>query len=630
MLRRAPIHDSQTQPLARYEPIESYALIGDRLSTALVSQSGSVDWACFPRMDSPTVFARILDADKGGSWSIAPEGPYQVHRQYRPGTTILETTLTTGTGTAVVTDFMPPSSAELERLGDSSIVRIVRGITGRVAMRNRLHPAFNYGRDDHAWTRAEGLGVRASTRDESLTLYSSRLEFAFDGAVAEAQFETKPGEKHIFVLSHRTPPALMFGQGLRDLAPRALETTERYWSEWARRADYDGPHRLLVERSALTLRLLDYAPTGAIIAAATASLPETPGGIRNWDYRFCWIRDASFTLYAFLLLGYAEEAENYLNWLLDVTRGDPAALKVLYGVDGETHAPEQVLEHFEGYDGARPVRIGNGAQDQAQHDMYGEVLDCAYLMYRNGGVVTEGLWELLRQAVDHVCEIWHEPDHGPWEIRSRPRHFVYSKVICWVAVDRGLRLAEECGLPCDRERWEAVRGEIRDEVLEKGYKEDLQCFTAAYDGDDLDAAVLALPLRRFIDANDPRMVSTVERIGKDLSFEGAPHLLRRVSPGFEDGLHGEEGAFLLCSFWLVDCLIMQGRLEEAERLFATLEGHTNDLGLCAEMVDPTTGRHLGNFPQAFTHIAFIVSASNLERAKRGKATAEESVAVSDD
>lgn len=625
-------HDHHsTQPAnSAYEPIADYALIGDRHTTALVSRSGSIDWACFPRVDSPTVFARILDAKKGGFWSIAPASPFESSRQYRDGTAILETTFTTSTGSVLVQDFMPPTSTEFHTLTESCIIRIVRGLHGRVPMQLKVHPAFDYGRAEHEWELAPGLGIRASTGAESLTLYSTRLSFNTEGPTAAGEFEASAGTEHIFLLSHRKPAALMYSSGLRDIVSRALESTEHYWQAWLSRCTYKGHYPALVARSAITLRLLDYAPTGAIVAAATASLPETPGGIRNWDYRFSWVRDASFTLYAYLLLGYTDEAETYLNWILQVSSGHPKSLKVLYGVEGEQHAPEQILDHFEGYMGASPVRVGNDAQDQPQHDMYGELLDCAYLMYRNGGVLSAGLWSMLRRIVDHVCDIWREPDNGPWEIRSAPRHFVYSKTLCWVAVDRGLRLAEACHGDADIERWRAVREEIRDEILEKGYREDLGCFTAAYDGDDLDAAVLALPLRRFIEADDPRMVSTVDRIARELAFDEMPHLLRRVSPHFDDGLYGEEGGFLLCSYWLVDCLIMQGRLDEAESIFKMLEAHANDVGLYAEMVDPSTGEHLGNFPQAFSHIALILSAANLARAREGKETVESTITVHDD
>lgn len=616
--------DTAFEPAPRTVPIEDYALIGDRISAALVSKYGSIDWACFPYMDSPSVFARILDAGKGGSFQIAPTHRFQSSRAYREDTSILETTFTCGTGTVVVTDFMPARSGELQRLGDGAIIRIVRGVTGRVEMGVRFDPRFDYAREDPTWDIAPGMGARSRAAGQSLTLYSSRLRFEEheEGGVY-GTFETRPGDEYRFVLSYRKPAAMMFTRGMRDLAPTALEATERYWREWIARCTYTGPHADVVRRSAITLRLLDFAPTGAIAAAPTTSLPETPGGIRNWDYRYCWIRDSAFTLYSFFVLGYPEEAEVYLQWLFDVTLGDPARLQVLYGINGEHEAAEHELGHLEGYGGARPVRIGNGAKDQLQLDMYGEILDCAYLMHRNGGVVSQELWEWLRRVVDYVCKTWEQPDYGPWEIRSDPRHFVYSKALCWVALDRGIRMGEQTGLPYDHERWAAAREAIHAEVMDQGFKESVGAFTSAYDGEDLDAALLALPLRRFINANDPRMRSTVERIAKDLAFEGSPGLIRRVSPTFDDGLHGKEGSFMLCSFWLVDCLAMQGNVDEAEALLDTLVGHANDVGLYAEMLDPATGRHLGNFPQAFTHIALINAATSIEQARQRETTPAE-------
>jgi GH15 family glucan-1,4-alpha-glucosidase len=613
--------DSPHENEPRYVPIEDYALIGDRISAALVSKYGSIDWACFPYMDSESVFARILDADGGGSFCIAPTHRFHSSRAYREDTSILETTFTCGTGTVVVTDFMPARSGELQRLGDGAIIRIVRGVTGRVEMGVNFDPRFDYGREMPTWDIAPGMGARSRAAGQSLTLYSSRVRFEEqESGGVYGTFETRPGDEYRFVLSYRKPAAMMFTRGMRDLAPAALEATERYWREWIARCSYTGPHAGMVRRSAITLRMLDFAPTGAIAAAPTTSLPETRGGIRNWDYRYCWIRDSAFTLYSFFVLGYPEEAEIYLQWLFDVTLGDPARLQVLYGINGEHEATEVELDHMEGYGGARPVRIGNGAKDQLQLDMYGEILDCAYLMHRHGGVVSQELWDWLRQVVDYVCEIWDRPDNGPWEIRSEPRHFVYSKALCWVAVDRGIRMGEQTGLAFDRERWTAVRDAIHAEVMAKGFKESLGAFTAAYDGEDLDAALLALPLRRFIDANDPRMIATVERIQQHLEFGEGPGLIRRVSPHFEDGLHGEEGSFMLCSFWLVDCLAMQGRVDEAEELLASLLERSNDVGLYAEMLDPKTGHHLGNFPQAFTHIALINAATSIEHARQKPAT----------
>jgi GH15 family glucan-1,4-alpha-glucosidase len=606
---------------ALYRPIEDYAIIGDRISLALVSKSGSIDWACFPRMDSPSVFAAILDAEKGGSWSITPVGEYRVERQYVPNTNVLETTFITRFGEATLTDFMPPASIEVARPDDSSIFRIVKGLKGEVAFHLHFEPRFDYARALSLWSINEGVGVRANHFDQALTLYSD-LPITIAGNAATADFVVRRGEERLLLATYRRPGSLLWRQFPEDIARLAQDGTEEYWRTWVERCSYDGPHGDLVRRSALVLRLLDYAPTGAIAAAGTTSLPETIGGIRNWDYRYSWIRDASFTLYSLYVLGYPEEGENYLSWILDMTRGQPRSLKVLYGIGGEQENVEFELPHFDGYKGSRPVRVGNGAQNQRQLDIYGELLDSAHLLHRHGGTIADELWPLLRAVVDYVCEVWKEPDYGLWEIRSAPRQFVYSKVMCWVAVDRGLRIAAERGLEHDQAAWESTRDEIRNEVLTRGYNEERGCFTQAYGYDDLDASLLALPLRRFIDADDPRMLGTIERVREELALGGTDHLLWRVSPSFEDGLKGKEGAFLLCSFWLVDVLAALERIEEAEALYDRLCSYANDVGLLAEMVDPHTGAHLGNFPQAFAHVALVNAAVHLQDARLARETAQ--------
>ncbi len=614
ILGRTGNREHRRQIDERYRPIEDYAIIGDRVSLALVSRTGSIDWACFPRMDSPSVFGAILDAEKGGSWSITPVGEYRVERRYLTNTNILQTTFITPFGEATLTDYMPPPLVELERPGDSSIFRVVRGVKGEIEFTIQFAPRFDYARAAPSWSVNEGIGVRASHFDQALTLYTD-IPMAVEDDAARANVTVHSGDERALVASYRRPGSLLWRQISGDLPRVAEETTEAYWREWIERCSYDGPHGDLVRRSALVLRLLDYAPTGAIAAAGTTSLPETIGGIRNWDYRYSWIRDASFTLYSLFVLGYPEEGENYLSWILDMTRAQPRSLKVLYGIGGEQENVEFELPHFDGYKGSRPVRVGNSAQNQRQLDIYGELLDCAHLLHRYGGTIAEDLWPLLRAVVDYVCEVWEEPDYGLWEIRAAPRHFVYSKVMCWVAVDRGLRIAEECGFECDRDAWQQTRDQIRNQVLEKGYNKERGCFTQAYGYEDLDASLLALPLRRFIDADDPRMLGTIERIRKELALGGTDHLLWRVSPSFEDGLKGTEGAFLLCSFWLVDCLTTLERIDEAERMFDRLCEYANDVGLLAEMVDPVTGAHLGNFPQAFAHVALVNCAVHLQDAK---------------
>lgn len=596
----------------KYDPIEDYAIIGDRVTCALVSKRGSIDWACFPRMDSPSVFARILDAGKGGYWSISPTVPFEVTRRYLPDTNVLETTFRTPDGEAVLVDFMPTQSADFERLGESAIVRILTGVRGAIPFRVHFEPRFDYARATTAWSVHERAGVRAAHFDEALTLHTA-VPLRIEGPAAVGDFRLGSGEVQTFVASYRRPAPLFWRSNVEEAAHRALQSTEEYWRNWIARCEYEGLYADLVRRSALVLRLLDYAPTGAIVAAPTTSLPEEIGGCRNWDYRYSWVRDTTFTLYAFHVLGYHEEGETFLSWVLDMTRGQPQSLRVLYGIGGEQENVEFELPHLEGYMGSRPVRVGNGAQRQRQLDIFGELLDVAYFEFKCGCSISQELWPLLRAAVDYVCEVWREPDFGLWEVRTAPRHFVYSKVLCWVAVDRGIRLAKAEKLPADLERWEATAAEIRETVLRHGYDPERGAFVESFGHRDLDAAVLALPLRGFIAADDPRMVSTVERIIAELSVDG---LIRRTSPSFEDGLPGDEGAFLLVNFWLVDCLALMGRLDEARSRFEFLVGLANDVGLYSEMVDPKTGRFLGNFPQAFTHVALISSAANLAAAER--------------
>jgi len=612
VFRRA---ERRALPSGGYDPIEDYALIGDRVTCALVSKQGSIDWACFPRMDSPSVFARILDAKKGGCWRISPAVPYRTERRYLPDTNILETTFRTPDGEAVLIDFMPTQAADFERLGESAIIRIVRGVRGVVPFDLVFEPRFDYARSLPTWTVHERAGVRASHFDESLTLHTS-VPLRVDGFAATASFRVAAGETATFVAAYRRPAPLVWRSGVEEEALRVLRATETYWKEWIARCTYDGPYADAVRRSALVLRLLDYAPTGAIVAAPTTSLPEDIGGVRNWDYRFCWIRDATYTLYAFNVLGYHAEAETFLSWVFDMTRGQPQSLRVLYGIGGEQENVEFELPHLEGYRGSRPVRVGNAAQRQRQLDIYGELLDVAFYEHLCGCSLAPDLWPLLRASVDYVCEAWRTPDYGLWEIRAAPRHFVYSKVLCWVAVDRGIRLARAYGLPCDLERWEAAAEEIRQTVLEQGFDPGRGTFTQAFGYADLDASLLALPLRGFLPATDPRMAATIERIATELAVGRERRLIRRTSPTFEDGLPGDEGAFLLVNFWLVDCLTMMGRLGEARERFEYLLSLANDVGLYAEMVDPDTGAHLGNFPQAFTHVALISSAANLAAAER--------------
>ncbi len=600
-----------------YQPIEDYALIGDGVTAALVGRDGSIDWACFPRFDSPSAFARVLDAGGGGHWRLAPVAPCTATRRYLPDTNILATTFTTAEGAVEILDFMPPryQGADMLVLGDSAIVRLVRGLRGAVALRCHFAPRFDYARARATWRTQPGVGVRAARGGrESLTLHTP-VPLAVDAerGAATGDSTVRAGEEVTFLLTYRERSTLLWHSDTATTAARLLEQTAAYWRAWIGRCAYAGPYREMVRRGALTLKLLDYAPTGAIVAAATTSLPEAIGGRRNWDYRYSWLRDTAFTLYALYGLGYRREGEAFLDWIVEVARGDPARLQALYGVAGEREIAEHELPHLEGYRGSRPVRIGNGAYDQRQLDIYGEVLDCAFLFHKHGGAISGELWDFLRAVVDHVCTVWTEPDQGIWEVRSGPRHFVYSKALCWVAVDRGITLARRCGLPADLDRWQAVYDAIREELLREGYNAEIGAFTQAYGVRELDAAALALPLRKVIPATDPRMASTIDRIVAGLSEDGLLH--RYAAEDVDDGVGGGEGVFLMCSFWLVECYALLGRLDEARALFERLLGYANDVGLYAEELDPETGHHLGNFPQAFTHVALINAALTLDRAR---------------
>ena len=611
---RAP--EEEREAAGGHQPIEDYALIGDGVTAALVGRDGSIDWACFPRFDSPSAFARILDAAGGGHWRLAPVAPCTAARRYLPDTNILATTFTTAEGAVEILDFMPPQYAgsNMYVLGDNAVVRIARGLRGAVELRCQFAPRFDYARAKTTWRAQEGVGVRASHGGrESLTLHTAIPLRLDDGAgVVTGDCTVRAGEEAVFLLTYRERTTLLWHSDTAATAARLLERTADYWREWIARCAYTGPYAAMVRRSALALKLLDYAPTGAIVAAPTTSLPERIGGARNWDYRYSWLRDTAFTLYALCSLGYWDEGEIFLDWLVATTAGDPAALQVLYGVTGEARIEEFVLPHLGGYRGSRPVRVGNAAHDQRQLDIYGEVLDCAYLFVKNGGTIPDELWDFLRAVVDYVCTVWTEPDQGIWEVRSGPRHFVYSKALCWIAVDRGITIARRCDLPADLDRWGAVYDAIRAELLREGYNGEVGAFTQAYGRPELDAAVLALPLRKVIPATDPRMAATIDRIAAGLGEDGLLH--RYAAERVDDGVGGGEGVFLMCSFWLVECYALLGRLDEARALFERLLGYANDVGLYAEELDPDTGHHLGNFPQAFTHVALINAALALDRA----------------
>jgi GH15 family glucan-1,4-alpha-glucosidase len=581
--------------------IEDYALIGDCQTAALVGRDGSIDWLCWPRFDSPACFAALLGNSEHGRWKIAPaQSLRNTRRAYRRDTLILETEFETDQGAVTLIDFMPV------RNGQSHLIRIVAGRRGRVAMEMELALRFGYGEAAPWVTRLpEGDGIRAIAGPDLAVLHSPvRLERHHPTTVAT--FEICAGDALPFVLSY----------GLSYLAPPAtisaadgLLHTERLWRKWAGRCNVDGAWAEPVRRSLITLKALTYAPTGGIVAAPTTSLPEKIGGIRNWDYRHCWLRDAALTLLALMDAGYYGEARDWREWLVRAVAGSPEQIQVMYGISGERRLTEREVHHLPGYEGSAPVRVGNAAAGQFQLDVYGEVLDAIYQGCKGGLARYDSAWDLQCALLQHLENIWMEPDTGMWEVRGAPRHFTYSKIMCWVAFDRAVRMVEGMGVPGPVEHWRDLRRLIHDDVCRKGVSTKRGCFVQSYGSEDLDASLLLIPRTGFLPASDPRVLATVHAIQRELSVDGLVQRYRTHES--LDGLPPGEGVFLACSFWLVDNLRMQGRLDEARALFARLVGLVNDVGLLAEEYDPVARRHLGNFPQAFSHIAMINSAMNL-------------------
>jgi GH15 family glucan-1,4-alpha-glucosidase len=591
--------------------IEDYGLLGDLQTAVLVHRTGSIDWCCFPRFDSGACFAALLGEPEHGRWLLAPAREIRrTERRYRPLTLILETIHETAEGSVRVIDFMPPRETAPD------IVRIVEGIAGRVQMRSELIIRFDYGhivpwvrRTDHARVAIAGpdalcLRTPVDVHGEELTTVS--------------EFVVTPGDRVPFVLtwfpSHEALPEPVD-------AEVALTDTESFWIEWADADQQPGPHHEDIHQSLLVLKALTYAPTGGIVAAPTTSLPERIGGVRNWDYRYCWLRDASLTLMAMLSAGYREEASAWREWLLRAVAGDPAEVQIVYGLAGERHLEERIIPWLPGFADSRPVRVGNAASHQRQLDIYGELLDAAYQTLAQGIEGSEFGWSLVKRLLAWLEDHWQEKDAGIWEVRGPLRDFTHSKVMAWVAFDRGVRMHDEFGRECPVERWRALRDEIKDQVLRCGWSERKHAFTQSYGSDDLDASILQMPIVGFLPAGDPRFVSTVEAIQRELSVDGL--LLRYKSQDEQqvDGLPAGEGVFLACSFWLVEVLALQGRLDEAQALFDRLLGLRNDLGLLSEEYDPKTGLLLGNFPQAFTHLALVEAALTLaeHRSPRGVA-----------
>jgi GH15 family glucan-1,4-alpha-glucosidase len=583
--------------------IEDYAIIADCRSAALVAKDGSIDWLCLPRFDSEACFAALLGSPDHGRWQIAPAGPVRrVQRRYRERTLILETEYETEEGSVTLVDLMPVSGQ------GTDVARIVVGNRGRVPMRMELVIRFGYGAIV-PWVRAMDGGVEAIGGPDVLRLVTPVATHG-EGLTTVATFSVGEGERIPFVLTWS--PSHLPDPGHVD-AEQALEESQAGWREWSTRCQVSGPYQPIVERSLITLKALTYDPTGGIVAAATTSLPEEIGGVRNWDYRICWLRDATFTLYSLMSAGFHAEARAWRDWLLRTVAGDPSQLQIMYGLGGERRLPELTLDWLPGYEGSRPVRIGNAASRQLQLDVYGEVMDALHLSRRVGLADEQASWALQRNLMEYLETIWNEPDEGIWEVRGRRRDFTHSKVMAWVAMDRAVKAIEQFGTEGPLDRWRAVRDQIHESVCRHGYDAELGSFVQSYGSKEVDASLLHIPLVGFLPPEDPRVRGTIAAIEKRLLRDG--FVDRYETRSGVDGLPPGEGAFLPCSFWLADNYVLQGRREEARALFERLIGLSNDVGLLSEEYDPRTRRLLGNFPQALSHVALVNTALNLSRAE---------------
>ena len=601
-------------------PIEDYAMIGDLQTAGLVGRDGSLDWLCLPRFDSPAPFAALLGNDGHGHWRLAPAGPIErMERRYRPDTLVLETDFHTPEGVVTLIDCMPPRGEAPD------VIRLVRGVSGRVPMRMRLVMRFDYG---HVmpWVRREDGRLLAVAGPDALTL-TADVAVRGENFATVADFEVAPGDEIGFHLvwhpSHQPAPA--------TLKPATeIAATERWWREWASSCTYDGPWAEAVRRSLVTLKALTYGPTGGIVAAPTTSLPEKLGGVRNWDYRYCWVRDATLVLIALLDAGFRSEAAAWRDWLLRAVAGSPSEMQIMYGPAGERRLTELTLDWLPGYERSVPVRIGNAASSQFQLDVYGELMDALH-QARAAGVEPEpAAWRVQRALMDFLETSWPAPDEGIWEMRGPRRHFVHSKVMAWVAFDRAIRSVETSGLDGPVDRWRRERAEIHREVCERGWDAERSTFTQSYGSQALDASLLMIPQVGFLDPGDARVRGTIDAVQRELCVDG--FVLRYQTDIADDGLPPGEGAFLPCTFWLADALSLTGRRDEAVALFERLLALTNDVGLLAEEYDTVTGRQVGNFPQAFSHIGLVNTAMNLaqgqptpalERAGAGPAAAKE-------
>jgi GH15 family glucan-1,4-alpha-glucosidase len=594
---------------AQYKPISDHGLIGDMRTCALVGLDGSIDWCCFPRFDSASLFGAILDERQGGRFRIAPAAPYTATQRYLPATNVLITTFhIEQSGVVEVLDFMPSLERGRELSAYHEIHRRIECTRGEVEVEAFFEPRFNYALSSVALVPRRHGVLATNLEDEAVAVAASESiwwELDEAAAAARARFQMQAGETAWIVLRYdddEVHPIAHYE------SQEKLEATISFWDEWVSRIQYQGPFRAEVERSALVLKLLFYAPTGAVVAAPTTSLPEEIGGVRNWDYRFTWLRDAAFTLYALHVLGQYDEAHRFMDFLKRVCRKSADHLQIMYGIGGERVLTEVELSHLEGYRGSRPVRIGNGAYDQLQLDVYGEVLETAYL-WQQRNEMPEGLWSLLMRLADWVAGNWRRKDSGLWEVRAGMQHYVFSKVMCWVALDRAIRMAERLGLEADLDYWHSERDAIHAEVMECGWSESKQAFVQYYGTDALDASNLLIGIVGFLPREHPRVRSTIAATLHELTSVDQELVFRYINT---DGLPGDEGVFSICTFWLADALILSGDVERGERIFRRMLRHANHLGLYSEELDPVSGEFLGNFPQAFTHIALINTAHILE------------------